>query len=285
MRPSSAGRPAAQRAKLEIERPPPPPAGLSPAHATMWAEIAERADTIDKQNYFEMLGASKDAGPDAFRKAYFAQVKKWHPDRVPAELADIKPWAERIFHHLTAAHDTLCDEKKRGRYQSIVADGGGTPESDRKLTAIVQAAMDHQKAEVLLRRRDVAGALALLTGALELSPDDGDIQASYAWALFLQPGKPEVERMSTAIRRAVELNPKSDRAHYYYGMILRRAGKETEALAEFDKAAQLNPKNLDAVRETRLSKMRGTGAAPAPVEKPGAGGVLSKLFGSSKKDK
>src|SRR5690606_34414635 len=129
---------------------------------------------LDRQNYFEMLGLTRDASADAVRKAYLGLVKKWHPDRVSPELAPVKPWVERIFHHLTAAQKTLSDENERGPYLSAIVEGGGTPESERQLASILQAAMDHQKAEVLLRRRDFDGAIELLRGAIEMSPEDAD---------------------------------------------------------------------------------------------------------------
>ena len=279
--------PPSSRSAFELERAPPPPSALSPEHAALWREVAARAEAIDTQTYFEMLAIPRDAGSEAVRKAYFAQVKRWHPDRVPAELAPLKPFVDRIFQHLTEAHDTLCDEKKRGNYMRVMSDGGGTPESERKLAAIVQAAMDQQKAEVLLRRRDVDGAIALLEGAIELSPDDGDAHALYAWALFSSPTPRDPGQMMRAIERALALNEKSDRAHYYRGMILRRLGRDAEAITALERAAELNPKNVDAVREVRIARMRGTSTATTPAAKSGTsarpeGGLLSKLFGSKK---
>lgn len=292
--PSASGG-ARSRSPLEVERPPEPPPGLSPEHAAQWREIATRALEIDRQNYFEMLGIARDAGAESVRKAYFGLVKKWHPDRVPAELAAVKPFAERIFHHLTAAQRTLSDDTERGKYMRSVTDGGGTPESERQLAAILQAAMDQQKAEVLIRRRDYAGAIELLRGAIEMSPEDADAHATLAAALLAQsPGKERVPEMLALVDRALELSPKHDRAHHTRALVLRRAGREAEALVSLEKAAELNPKNLEAVREVRLARMRGGGSiappAAAPAKESGAtgkeggagGGLLSKLFGSKK---
>lgn len=280
---------AASRARklLELELPPPPAPSLSAEHRALWEEVTRTLRTIDHQSYFEMLGIPREAGAEAARKAYFGLVKKWHPDRVPAELTTLKPFVERIFHQLTAAQDTLCDEKKRGNYMRVLSDGGGTPESDRKMTAVLQAAMDHQKAEVLIKRRDHAGAIELLRGAIVLSPDDADAHATLAWALFqAEPGPERIPEMLASADAALAINPNNDRAHFYRAMILRRAGREAEALVSFEKAATLNPKNLDAVREVRIARMRGAGvqvpASPKSIPpKPtqSGGGLLSRLFG------
>src|SRR5690606_38348090 len=86
-----------------------------------------------------------------------------------------------------------------------------------------------------------------------------------------EPGTERVIEMLAYADRALALNPDSDRAHFYRAMILRRAGREAEALASFEKAATLNPRNLDAVREVRLAKMRG-----ADVQAPASPGAPSK---------
>ncbi len=267
------------------EPPPPPPPGLSPHLETQWREITSRAVEIDRQNYFEMLGVGRDAKAETVRSAYFALVKKWHPDRVPPELAKIKPIAEQIFQHLTTAHKTLSDETERGRYLGSVVDGGGTPESERQLAAILQAAMDHQKAEVMLRRRDVEGAIELLRNAAELSPEDGDILGALAWALFQHPEPKDTREMLTLIDQAIRHNPKSDRAHYRRGMILRRIGREADAILALTHAADLNPKNVEAVREVRIARMRGkTPSSQRPPASSKEHGLFSKLF-SHKKEK
>ncbi|UJR79435.1 J domain-containing protein [Sandaracinus amylolyticus] len=298
--PASASSSAARARKmLELELPPEPPAGLAPEHLALWRDVTRVLGEIDRQSYFEMLGITKDAGAEAVRKAYFGLVKKWHPDRVPGELATLKPFVERIFHQLTSAQDTLCDDKKRGNYTRVLSEGGGTPESERKLAAVLQAAMDHQKAEVLIRRRDFVGAIELLRGAIVMSPEDADAHATLGWAMFqAEPGVERAPEMLASVDTALALNSQSDRGHFYRAMILRRLGRENEAVAAFAQAAALNPKNLDAVREVRLAQMRGGGKIPdaqksgpsmrpeaAKTQKPATqsgAGLFSKIFG--KKD-
>jgi curved DNA-binding protein CbpA len=273
------------------EAPPPPPeppsTGLSADQIAFWRELIQRCKALDTQNYFDMLGVAREASAETVRKEYFALAKRWHPDRVAGPLLPTKPFVERVFGHLTQAHDTLTDEKRRGPYLRTVQDGGGTPESDRKLGAIVAASMENQKAEVLIRRRDFDGAVAILRGGLELNTDDADLHASLAWALFMQPNGKASEILAAA-DRAIAIAANHDRAHYARGMILRRMGREEEAVTHFRKAAEANPKNLDAVREARLADMRGTGPKQSGTEGKGVGSTdvgafFSKLFSSPKK--
>lgn len=290
---SSSGslRPPALRFKEAPAPPPDPPTtGLNADQLAFWRELIQRCKALDTQNYFDMLGVPREASSETVRKEYFALAKRWHPDRISGPLLPTKPFVERIFGHLTQAHDTLTDEKRRGPYLRTVQDGGGTPESDRKLSAIVAASMENQKAEVLIRRRDFEGAVATLRGGLELNAEDADLHASLAWALFSMPNGKASEILE-ATERAIAIAPNHDRAHYARGMIMRRMGREEDAVTHFRKAAEANPKNIDAVREARLAEMRGTGPKRSSTEvKPeGKGGAtdvgafFSKLFSSPKK--
>lgn len=276
--------------------PEPPSSGLSPDQLAFWQEVVERCRVIETQTYFQMLNVPRDSGTDVVRREYFALAKRWHPDRVTGSLAPIKPFVERVFSLFTQAHDTLSDEKKRGPYLRTVQDGGGTPEADRKLGAIVAAAMEHQKAEVLIRRRDFEGAKTILEAAIDLNPEEADALASLAWTLFQLPNE-KTSRMIELVDRAIRVAPRHDRAHYTRGMIQRRIGNEAEAIVSFRAAADANPKNLDAVREVRLADMRsgqgggakrsGSSARPDVAESkgeaPAEGGFLAKLFGAPKK--
>jgi hypothetical protein len=72
-------------------------------------------------------------------------------------------------------------------------------------------------------------------------------------------------------------------------MLLKRAGRGDRAIRDFRLAADINPKNLDAVREVRLHEMRRRGGGPLserPKNKPGqsknapppSSGLLGKFF-------
>jgi curved DNA-binding protein CbpA len=293
----SLGGAGAQRFKAASPVPPPAPAGLSPDATAFWNEVIARCQAIDTQDYYKMLEVPRDAGVDLVRKQYFALAKRWHPDRAIGELAPLRPFVEQCFALFTTAQETLSDEKKRGVYLRQVQEGGGTPQADRKLEAILWAAKEHQKAEILIRQRNCEAAASLLSAAIEVVDDEPDLLASYGWCLYNLPHSDgRISEMLTAVDRALAIEPKHDRAQYYKGMILTRAGKDAEAAVAFRKALELNPKNTDAQREVRLLDMRGksgtTGKSTAskapppgrPDDKKGdAGGFLSKLFGSNKK--
>src|SRR5690606_20246372 len=91
-----------------------------------------------------------------------------------------------------------------------------------------------------------------------------------------------------SIDRALALNERHDKAHYYKGMVLQRAGRAAEAAECFRRAAELNPKNIEAARMVRLAQMRGSEPSPPPAaEESGSRGkndsLFGKLFGGKKK--
>lgn len=264
----------------DTEPPPPPSSGLSSEHRELWEEVVAKTAQIETQNYFDMLGVLRDVKPESIQKAYFGLVKKWHPDRLPAELKELRPFVERIFTYLTRAQETLCDDEKRGPYLSAVLDGGGTPEADRELGTIIGAAMDFQKVEVLMRRHAWVDALELLDSILGDVDEEADYHATRGYILYQMGADdpPTRSALRASLDRAIELSENHDRAHYYLGLLLKRSGQKVKALEHFRIAAKANPKNIEAVREVRIASMRGGGDKGA-----GKGSFFGKLFGGGKK--
>jgi hypothetical protein len=277
--------------KRDVVTPPPPmPDDLAAEHRGLWTEIVERATVIEDQNYFDMLGVPRDASSAAIQKAYFNLVKKWHPDRIPPELGALRETVERIFRYLTRAQEVLSDEEQRGPYLVSVQDGGGTPAAERQLGRIVHAALEYRKVEIMIRRREWNEALALLDEILGVADDEPDYHATRGWVLFSQnPNDSSVRPPAlAAIQRAIDLNAKHDRAHLWKGMILARAERTREAEECFRRAAELNPKNIEAQRMVRLADMRkkdepSTPSTPASGPSPKRDSLFDKLFTKKKK--
>ena len=64
-----------------------------------------------KGDYYDILGASKDASADDLKKAYRKLAMQYHPDRNPDDKE-----AEHKFKEVNEAYDVLKDQQKRAAY-------------------------------------------------------------------------------------------------------------------------------------------------------------------------
>jgi tetratricopeptide (TPR) repeat protein len=166
---------------------------------------------------------------------------------------------------------------------------GASPDEQEQVARVVDAALEFQKAEILLKKNDLAGAERLVAHAVEVDPDQPEYLALLAWICALRRGDPPDLReghTSTHFDDLVKIldgilakEARFERALYYRGVLLKRGGRMEKAMRDFRLAAEINPKNLDAVREVRLYEMRKR-SGPAPKDKPAEGqeGLFGKFF-------
>ena len=65
------------------------------------------------QDYYDVLGVSRDADDAALKKAYRKLALKWHPDRHQGEQ---QAQAETTFKRINEAYEVLSDPEKRQKY-------------------------------------------------------------------------------------------------------------------------------------------------------------------------
>lgn len=76
-----------------------------------------------KQDYYELLGVSRDVSAGELKKAYRKLAVKYHPDKNPGD-----PQAEETFKEISHAYEVLKDDDKRAaydRYGHAAFEGGG----------------------------------------------------------------------------------------------------------------------------------------------------------------
>jgi curved DNA-binding protein CbpA len=273
--PSTASPSAATRPVAAPSAPPAPPAP-SAEHLALRAAILERAADLDAKTHHEVLGVPRDASAEAIRAAFLDAAKRFHPDRLPAPLEDVRAQATSLFAALGEANRVLSDPALRGAYEE--EHGGATKAARRaeldEVERVLEASLLHEKAGILLKRQDVAGAEQMLVQAVQLDPKQGSAFALLAWVRSIRSGADLKDALALAERAAL-LQPEDSRVLYYRGTILKRLDRMSEAIRDFRHAAELDKQNLDAVREVRLFELR----AQKKPEKGDERGFLGKLFG------
>jgi len=68
---------------------------------------------MDKKDYYEVLGVSKDASASEIKSAFRQLAKKYHPD------VSKEPDAEKKFKEVQEAYEVLGDENKRKQYDQF----------------------------------------------------------------------------------------------------------------------------------------------------------------------
>jgi molecular chaperone DnaJ len=76
-----------------------------------------------KRDYYEVLGVTREAGPEELKRAYRKLAMKYHPDRNNGDKG-----AEERFKEVGEAYAVLSDPERRHRYDSFGHAAEGVPE-------------------------------------------------------------------------------------------------------------------------------------------------------------
>lgn len=264
-------------------------------------EILERHAVVDSQNYYEILGVPEGVDTSVIQAAFFQLAKRFHPDKIGGQFPELREHVNKVFSRISEAHQVLSDEEQRGEYERLMREGGASHAEQEKVQVVLRAAQSFQKAEVLLKKRDLLGAAELAKKAADEDPEQADYLAFYAWVTSQLPERLESTNFDDLIKlldRCVAQEPENVRTRWYRGQLHKRAGDDRKAIKDFRWVLEKNPKHVDAMREVRLYEMRrhtnppkasstppGKGRSTAPPAKgmnTDIGQIWGKLF---KRDK
>lgn len=225
-----------------------PPSSLS-APMLDATTLVYRAQVIEHEDPFTVLGVRRGATSEDISEAFVRLARAWHPDRLPTELRSFRAEAEKVFAYLSRANDLLSNPATRAVCEQK---GLSTQPVQRPRKEIVAAL------EGALAKREFAFAESEASRLVESDPDDGEAQAMVAWAAA-RAGESDEDVLRAAIAKldsAIKKDAQSERGYYYRGVLQKRLGNEPNALKDFQRALQLNPRHVDATREIRLIEMR-----------------------------
>jgi HD-GYP domain-containing protein (c-di-GMP phosphodiesterase class II) len=266
--------------------PPAPPASSPPVrtaeqealHSTILERVAELEG--EDTDHYKALGVARSATADEIHRAYHDAAKRFHPDRLPEAMADVRPAAATLFSALGEADRVLSDPSARAAYDRSLERGGAKTRRAEmaEVERVLEASLLFEKAGILLKRSDVVGAEQMLERSIELDPKQASSLALLAWVRSLKSNDGLQGALDLAERAAV-LSPEDSRVLYYRGTILKRMDRTGDAIRDFRRAVELDKGNLDAMREVRLFDLRAQKRPAAAEER----GLLGRLFGGKPK--
>lgn len=208
---------------------------------------------MDHWTYYEMFDVKPTASQDDIRAAYTKAAAQYHPDRVP--VPEMRGLYTEIFAHYNAAFAALNDPENRAHYDESLAGGGGTPAAQKKVQAVLETVQDTHRAELMVKRRDWVEAEKILRKVIAVNPEDISANLLLAQCLLEIAPQQNYKDIVVMLRKVIDATENNDRAHYLMGMALKTNG-DKRARGLFKMALEMNPGNVEALREVRLMELR-----------------------------
>ena len=110
-----------------------------------------------------------------------------------------------------------------------------------------------------LERNDLAQAERFAARAVANDPYQSDYVALHTWIRAMMSNRPEsLNEAILALSKLLSSDPKSERALLYRGKLLKKMSRIREALRDFERLVQANPRHREGVQELRLLRQRAT---------------------------
>jgi CheY-like chemotaxis protein len=235
-------------------------AQLPPQHEeeeSLRQRLAAELLSLRQRDAFGVLGLRAGCSDREAREAHGRAARDFHPDRYRHLSGETRRLAQELFHIVNAAFERISTAALREQYRR---DGMQRP-TDGEGTAgevALEAEEARQRAKQLMRRQAWAEARQLLTLAVSLCPDAGDLRALLAWSTYRSDTESAsmVRSAIRELRQAIELNPRHHEAYLFLGRIYAGMGKTILAEKQFEKALQCNPDCQEALDELKIQKER-----------------------------
>mmetsp|Transcript_50475 Transcript_50475/g.117840 ORF Transcript_50475/g.117840 Transcript_50475/m.117840 type:complete len:248 (-) Transcript_50475:73-816(-) len=93
-----------------------------------------RAESADEEDFYEILGVSRNASDEELKRAYRRLALKWHPDKHQGNSQEVRKEAAERFKQLSEAYHVLSKPELRAEYDDSIATGGGERSASNGMT-------------------------------------------------------------------------------------------------------------------------------------------------------
>lgn len=224
-------------------------------------DLEDKRQKLKKQNFFEILGVEESSSSGELRKAYFQLVKRYHPDRLPADAEpSLRALCEEVFASINEAHSMLSDQEKREEYEAEIAleRAGGRKAIEKRLAAEQR----FDEGILSIRRNQYASAYTVLEEAKEGMAGDPEFEACFAYCAAMKQveekalNKESLPALLEKVQSALKQTKDNPDIIYYAAVLLKLNDQTGQALKFFDRVLELNPNFTEAASEARVIRMR-----------------------------
>ena len=226
-------------------------------HPANREKIRQAYEAISHQDHYQVLNLHREATRDKIKRAYFHLAKEYHPDRHLQEgMENMQEYLEALFRRITEAYDTLLIEKTRKEYDLSLA--MGSVQQKKKQTSEAQLSPDQQvtqlyeRAKAAFKQSDMGQVVYCMEWVLRLGAEKAIYHALLGQALAVTPGK--LRAAEESFKKAIQLDPTNPDYYIHLGVVYKKGGMKSRALAQFQEALKWNPGNKQAQEEIQKIK-------------------------------
>lgn len=222
------------------------------------AELAATAEKLRRETFFQMLRVDSSCDGVTLREAFETRAQRFHPDRFTHSSSAVRQLADEVFQRLERAYATLSDPKRAKEYESDLERNQQQAAEDAAGQKALEAEVEFQRGEALMRKRSYEAALLCFGNALQRAPQEGEYHAHYGWCLYnCHPDETAmIEEAIEHVRRGLKLARDQEKPYLYLGRLYKATGREGAAEKMFTRAVQVCPDSVEALRELRLIAIR-----------------------------
>jgi len=222
------------------------------------ADLAARVERLRSCSAYEVLEVGSGADDSVVQSAHAAMATKAHPDRYSGSSQAVRQLAQEVYDKIQWAFETLSDPKRRLEHELELKKGQREAAREAEDRKALEAEIQFQKGEALLRQRDYKNALVHLGNALSGNSEEAEYHAHYGWCLHLcHPDDSHIaEEAIEHVRRAIKISNDREKPYLFLGRLYKAIGRTAAAEKMFTRSVQIRPDCVDAMRELRLITMR-----------------------------
>jgi tetratricopeptide (TPR) repeat protein len=224
-------------------------------------ELETLFQLAEKTDYYQILKVERSVKTAEIKQAYYALVKRFHPDRFhQTSDSALRSRIEIAFGKITQAYETLKDDKLRASYdlrmQSNLQTNASViqtqqPNSNTQTSSDASLIKQKEEAEknfqtglTALKQNNYALALKSFAEAARLEPSQARYRAYYGRELARDPKTRRTAEVE--ILAAVSLDASNPSYHVMLAELYRDVGLIKRAEGEIRQALALDPKHTAA---------------------------------------